>query len=79
MDGGESYMYQMASAYQAPQRGAGAMLQQNQNEGYMAYERYCMMREMNQMCREMNNRLGMMQNTLEMVYDCTCGRKCRKH
>lgn len=48
-----------------------------QNQGAMAYERYCMMREMNQMCREMNNRLGMMQNTLDRVYECTCGRKCR--
>jgi hypothetical protein len=71
-------MYQMTSAYHAPQRGVGAMLQQNQNQANMAHERYCMLREMHQMCREMNNRLGMMQNTLEMVYDCTCGRKCRK-
>jgi hypothetical protein len=77
MDGGENYMYHMTSAYHAPQRGAGTMLQQNQNQENMSYERYCMLREIHQTCREMNNRLGMMQNTLDRVYRCTCGRKCR--
>lgn len=67
-------MYQMRNCYETPRLGAAAM---QQNQGAMAYERYCMMREMNQMCREMNNRLGMMQNTLDRVYECTCGRKCR--
>ncbi len=68
-------MYRMASTYDAPRLGAGAMMQQNQEN--MAHERYCMLREINQTCREMNNRLSMMQNTLDRVYRCTCGRKCR--
>ena len=69
-------MYQMRSAYTASQLGENALVQQN--HGQMAFERYCMLREINQMCREMNNRLGMMQNTLDQVFDCTCGRRCRR-